>query len=152
MGNGKITRKLKELGLKINGVEPKGDTTSEIIKGIADDYAGGGSGGSTYTHYVKVTIMDSCGAEQEIILIITKNDDNPITTTTEIKALMKDGYQFSIRGTELMLNDNVKYLETIDASLNSVFYRIDRDSFQFGYLGQGKTYTLRSVVSDTIKQ
>lgn len=47
MGNGKITRKLKELGLKINGVEPKGDTTSEIIKGIADDYTGGGSGGSS---------------------------------------------------------------------------------------------------------
>ncbi len=47
MGNGKITRKLKELGLKINGVEPKGDTTSEIIKGIADDYAGGGTGGTS---------------------------------------------------------------------------------------------------------
>lgn len=47
MGNGKITRKLKELGLKINGVEPKGNTTSEIIKGIADDYAGGGTGGTS---------------------------------------------------------------------------------------------------------
>lgn len=46
MGNGKITKKLKELGLKINEKEPTGETISEIIDAIADDYEGG-TGGTT---------------------------------------------------------------------------------------------------------
>ena len=48
MGNGKITKELKGLGLKVNEKEPNGETVSEVIKGIADDYTGGGSG-ATYT-------------------------------------------------------------------------------------------------------
>lgn len=40
MGNGKITKKLKELGLKINGVEPSGETVSEIIDDIEENYNG----------------------------------------------------------------------------------------------------------------
>lgn len=47
MGNGKITKELKGLGLKINETEPNGETVSEVIKGIADDYEGGS--GATYT-------------------------------------------------------------------------------------------------------
>lgn len=40
MANGKITEALKNLGLKMNGKEPTGDTTSEVINGIAEDLQG----------------------------------------------------------------------------------------------------------------
>ena len=43
---GKITEKLRKLGLIVNGVEPTGETISETIDSIADDYTGG-SGGTT---------------------------------------------------------------------------------------------------------
>lgn len=43
---GKITYKLRKLGLKINGTTPTGETISETIDAIADDYTGG-SGGTT---------------------------------------------------------------------------------------------------------
>lgn len=38
MGNGKITKELKNLGLKINGTEPTGETVSEVINDMANDY------------------------------------------------------------------------------------------------------------------
>lgn len=44
--NGKITKELKELGTKINGKAPSGETISELINGIASDYEGG-TGGTT---------------------------------------------------------------------------------------------------------
>lgn len=40
MGNGKITKELKGLGTKINDKEPSGETVSEVIKGISDDFTG----------------------------------------------------------------------------------------------------------------
>lgn len=43
MGNGKITKELKNLGLKINGTEPTGETVSEVINDMANDYQGGGT-------------------------------------------------------------------------------------------------------------
>lgn len=43
---GKITEKLRKLGLKVNGTTPTGETISETIDSIADDYEGG-SGGTT---------------------------------------------------------------------------------------------------------
>ncbi len=41
IGNGKITKKLQALGYKINGKTPSGNTVSEIIDSIANDYEGG---------------------------------------------------------------------------------------------------------------
>lgn len=43
--NGKVTKELKGFGLKVNGKEPNGEAISEVIKSIADDYEGGGTGG-----------------------------------------------------------------------------------------------------------
>lgn len=56
MGNGKITKELKGLGLKMNNKEPNGETASEVIKGITDDYTGGS--GATYTAGNGIGITD----------------------------------------------------------------------------------------------
>lgn len=153
MANGKITKELKELGLKINGVEPKGNTTSELIKGIADDYTGGGSsGGSTaYKHYVKVNAMDTCSQESEQLLIVINDNDTPITLETLKSFIATKGYTLDAEY-GYKLTDNCIHIDSRDYFPSYVIYDVDGDTFKLGNFDSGNWVTIESVISDTIKQ
>lgn len=71
MGNGKITKELKGLGLKVNDKEPSGETVSEVIKGISDDYEGGS--GATYTAGNGIGITDENVINADIKILEVSN-------------------------------------------------------------------------------
>lgn len=75
--NGKITKELKDLGTKINGKAPSGETISELINGIADDYEGGS--GTSYTAGTGIEITN------ENVINNTQNNvvANPTLAGTE---------------------------------------------------------------------
>lgn len=138
MGNGKITRKLKELGLKINGVEPKGDTTSEIIKGIADDYTGGGT-----TVVANPTLA---GTEEELTGLqvgetkfkVGGGDENTsITTLTDLFVQLKEKTHYV--GTYYI--DKAKLIEFVNK------YDIDGSGLYIGYVAND--YYLLEFHSDS---
>lgn len=68
---GKITEKLRKLGLKINGTTPTGETISETIDAIADDYEGGS--GATYTAGNGIAITEENVINADVKVIETSN-------------------------------------------------------------------------------
>lgn len=160
MGNGKITKELKGLGTTINGKEPSGETVSEVIKGINDDYEGGGSG-ATYTAGNGIAITDENVINADIKVLEVSN----ITTlTTEqcnslnagdvvVKLTSNQKHTYTVSYKE---NNVGMCLTYVDASVSeTVSYDCvdgnwvynSTDVTQLG--GSGKTYTAGTGISIT---
>ena len=80
---GKITEKLRKLGLTVNGVEPTGETISETIDSIADDYEGGS--GATYTAGNGIAITEENVINADIKVLEVSNITG--LTTEQCEAL-----------------------------------------------------------------
>lgn len=103
MANGKITKELKGLGTKINEKEPNGETISEVIKGISDDYEGGGSG-ATYTAGNGIAITEENVINADVKVIETSNITG--LTTEQCEAL-------NVGDVVIKLTSNQKHTYTV---------------------------------------
>lgn len=86
--NGKITKELKDLGTKINGKAPNGETISELIKGIATDYEGGGTGGSSTKGTYYTNTMPIFNQETYVYTLATNNIVNKTNATLNVDDLV----------------------------------------------------------------
>lgn len=99
---GKITEKLRKLGLTVNGVEPTGETISETIDSIADDYTGGS--GATYTAGNGIAITNGNVINANIKAIETSNITG--LTTEQCEAL-------NVGDVVIKLTSNQKHTYTV---------------------------------------
>lgn len=174
IGNGKITRKLKELGLKINGKEPKGNTVSEVIDAIANDYTGGG-GGTTYqagtgiditddtisvdtdvispklyTHNIDLEFLDGCDETKNIIFRVISSSVSAYNATS-FKALFNIGPAGQEKSCGLFNNALIETNETnLPFAFGDLCYNDEADNFRFANNVGNSNYDVSNLTLQTI--
>lgn len=109
MANGKITKELKGLGLKVNDKEPNGETVSEVIKGIADDYDGDQDTKYTGGNGINIT-------EENVI-----NADVKVIETSNITGLTTEQCEsLNVGDVVIKLTSNQKHTYTVSYKENNV--------------------------------
>lgn len=126
MANGKITKELKELGLKINGVEPNGDTTSELINSIADDYTGGSSTGVYVCDFLENS--DHVELTEEQMNEFISNITNP-NVISKFSSIAGSGVNISIIAVDVEVGEvaeDILFYNCV-CYFNNYLYTVDLD-------------------------
>ena len=101
MANGKITKKLKKLGLTINGKEPSGNTISEVIESINNDFANGNVATKSDVNSVKTYL--------HTIEVTSSIPSETYSATINFQVISKYGFEFDledIQGIKMAFVDN----------------------------------------------
>lgn len=147
---GKMKDALVKLARKVTGKEVKDENSiSNVVNFMADNYEGGGSGGSKYyTHNIDLAFLDGCDETVNIMFRVISSSESAYDATS-FKALFNVGPENQAKTCGLFNNAIIETSES-GWAFGDLSYNGEADKFTFSNNVGNTNYDVSNLTLQTI--